>query len=62
MGTESVVIALAGGYTGRALADGLAAEGIESDFVWVAGETRTVVAIWIRAPATTSRPTRRAQR
>ena len=45
MGTESVVIAFAGGYTGRAMADGLAEEGISSDFAWVAGETRIVVAI-----------------
>lgn len=45
MGVESVVIAFAGGYTGRAIAEGLAEEGIATDFARVAGETRTVVAI-----------------
>lgn len=42
---ESIALGFAGGRTGEALRDGLAAAGIASDFVWVDGETRTNVSI-----------------
>ena len=42
---ESVALGFAGGHTGGMLRDGLAALGIATDFVWIAGETRTNVSI-----------------
>ena len=45
LGAESVALGFAGGYTGAMLRDGLAALGIATDFVWVAGETRTNISI-----------------
>ncbi|HEU4325977.1 MAG TPA: 1-phosphofructokinase [Roseiflexaceae bacterium] len=45
LGAESVALGFAGGRTGEALCDGLAAQGIATDFVWIAGETRTNVCI-----------------
>jgi len=45
LGAESVALGFAGGHTGAMLRDGLAALGIATDFVWVAGETRTNISI-----------------
>jgi pfkB family carbohydrate kinase len=45
LGAESVALGFAGGHTGAMLRDGLAALGITTDFVWIAGETRTNVSI-----------------
>ena len=45
LGAESVALGFAGGRTGEALRDGLEALGIVTDFVGIAGETRTNVSI-----------------
>lgn len=45
LGTSSVAVGFAGGKSGELLRDGLNSLGIETDFVWVAGETRTNVSI-----------------
>ncbi len=45
MGTPSVAVGYAGGKSGELLRDGLQSLGIATDFVWVAGETRTNVSI-----------------
>jgi 1-phosphofructokinase family hexose kinase len=45
LGSESVALGFAGGHTGAMLRDGLAALGIATDFVWIAGETRTNVSV-----------------
>jgi 1-phosphofructokinase family hexose kinase len=45
LGAESVALGFAGGPTGAALRDGLEAQGIATDFIWVAGETRTNISI-----------------
>ena len=45
LGTESVAMAFAGGGTGQMLEQGLHTLGIETDFVSVAGETRTNVVV-----------------
>jgi 1-phosphofructokinase family hexose kinase len=45
LGAESVALGFAGGHTGAMLRDRLAALGIATDFVWIAGETRTNVSI-----------------
>ena len=45
LGKESVAMAFAGGGTGQMLEQGLHALGIETDFVSVAGETRTNVVV-----------------
>ncbi len=45
LGAESVALGFAGGRTGEALCDGLAALGIATDFVWIAGETRTNISV-----------------
>ncbi len=45
MGTPSTAIGILGGHAGQLLQDGLRGLGIETDFVWVAGETRTNVSI-----------------
>ena len=45
LGAESVALGFAGGRAGELLQDGLHALGIETDFVWVEGETRTNVSI-----------------
>ncbi len=45
LGTPSVALGFAGGNSGRLLQEGLASLGIDTDFVWVDGETRTNVSI-----------------
>jgi 1-phosphofructokinase family hexose kinase len=45
LGAQSIALGFAGGHTGEMLRDGLTALGIETDFVWVAGETRTNISI-----------------
>jgi 1-phosphofructokinase family hexose kinase len=45
LGAESIAFGFAGGHTGAMLRDGLAALNIETDFVWIGGETRTNVSI-----------------
>lgn len=45
LGAESAALGFAGGRTGAALRDGLEALGIATDFVTIAGETRTNVSI-----------------
>lgn len=45
LGTSSVALAFAGGKSGELLHEGLAGLGIDADFVWVEGETRTNVSI-----------------
>src|SRR5215213_4864767 len=42
---ESVALGFAGGHTGAILQEQLAVQGIATDFVWIAGETRTNVSI-----------------
>lgn len=45
LGADSVALGFAGGRSGELLRDGLESLGIGTDFVWVAGETRTNVSI-----------------
>jgi 1-phosphofructokinase family hexose kinase len=45
LGQSSVALGFAGGRSGELLRNGLEALGIETDFIWVAGETRTNVSI-----------------
>jgi 1-phosphofructokinase family hexose kinase len=45
LGLPSVALGFAGGHTGEILRDGLEALGIATDFVWIAGETRTNTSI-----------------
>jgi 1-phosphofructokinase family hexose kinase len=45
LGTTSVALGFAGGRTGDALREGLEALGIATDFVTIAGETRTNISI-----------------
>ncbi len=45
LGAESVALGFVGGLTGRRIAEGLAGLGIATDFVEIAGETRTNVSI-----------------
>ncbi len=45
LGTSSVALGFAGGHTGAALREGLEALGIATDFVAIAGDTRTNVSI-----------------
>lgn len=45
LGTSSVALAFAGGKSGELLREGLAALGIETDFIAVEGETRTNVSV-----------------
>ncbi len=45
LGTPSVALGFAGGRSGEFLRDGLEALGIDTDFVWVEGESRTNVSI-----------------
>src|SRR5262245_32359069 len=45
LGAQSIALGFAGGRTGEMLHQGLTALGIETDFVWVAGETRTNISI-----------------
>jgi 1-phosphofructokinase family hexose kinase len=45
LGSSSVAVGFAGGRSGELLRDGLNSLGIETDFVWIDGETRTNVSI-----------------
>ena len=45
LGAASVALGFAGGKSGELLRDGLHSLGIETDFVWIDGETRTNVSI-----------------
>jgi 1-phosphofructokinase family hexose kinase len=45
LGADSVALGFAGGRAGELLQDGLHTLGIETDFIWVEGETRTNVSI-----------------
>jgi 1-phosphofructokinase family hexose kinase len=45
LGTPSIAVGFAGGRNGELLREGLHALGIQTDFVWVDGETRTNVSI-----------------
>lgn len=45
LGTTSVAVGLAGGKSGELLREGLESLGIDTDFVWVDGETRTNVSV-----------------
>jgi 1-phosphofructokinase family hexose kinase len=45
LGTASTALGFAGGKSGELLRDGLQSLGIETDFVWIDGETRTNVSI-----------------
>ena len=56
LGAESVALGFAGGHTGAMLRDGLAALSIETDFVRIAGETRTNVSIVMADAATLMAP------
>ncbi|HJZ49670.1 MAG TPA: 1-phosphofructokinase [Roseiflexaceae bacterium] len=47
LGAVNVALGFAGGHTGATLRDGLSELGVETDFVWIAGETRTNVSIVI---------------
>ncbi|MDX1414651.1 MAG: 1-phosphofructokinase [Candidatus Promineifilaceae bacterium] len=51
LGSCTVALGFAGGNNGRLLRDGLESLGIESDFVWVDGETRTNVSIVTEVPS-----------
>jgi 1-phosphofructokinase family hexose kinase len=45
LGTSSVALGFAGGRSGELLRDGLQSLGIDTDFIWIEGETRTNVSI-----------------
>jgi 1-phosphofructokinase family hexose kinase len=45
LGEDSIAVGFAGGRAGELLRDGLHSLGIGTDFIWVAGETRTNVSI-----------------
>jgi 1-phosphofructokinase family hexose kinase len=45
LGQDSIAVGFAGGRAGELLRDGLHSLGIATDFIWVAGETRTNVSI-----------------
>ncbi len=45
LGADSLAMGFAGGRSGELLQDGLRSLGIETDFVWIEGETRTNVSI-----------------
>ncbi|KAA3661840.1 MAG: 1-phosphofructokinase [Chloroflexi bacterium] len=45
LGSPSIALGFAGGRAGELLRDGLASLGIQTDFIWVEGETRTNVSI-----------------
>jgi len=45
LGTSSIAIGFVGGRSGELLTEGLHSLGIETDFVWIEGETRTNVSI-----------------
>ncbi len=45
MGASSTAVGFLGGYTGKFLENGLKSLDIETDFIWVPGETRTNVSI-----------------
>lgn len=45
LGASSVALGFAGGRSGELLRDGLHELGIDTDFVWISGETRTNVSI-----------------
>ena len=45
LGAASVALGVAGGRSGQLLAEGLAGLDIETDFLWIPGETRTNVSI-----------------
>ena len=45
LGVSSAAIGFAGGRSGELLRDGLHSVGIQTDFVWIEGETRTNVNI-----------------
>lgn len=45
LGTDSVAVGFAGGKSGELLREGLESLGIDTDFVWVDGETRTNVSV-----------------
>ncbi len=49
LGAESTALGFAGGRSGELLRDGMERLGIATDFVWVAGETRTNVSIFSQA-------------
>ena len=51
LGGSSVALGFAGGHNGELLREGLESLGIESDFVWVDGETRTNVSIVTEIPS-----------
>lgn len=51
LGGSSVALGFAGGSTGKLLRDGLAEMGIETDFTWIAGETRTNISIVTETPS-----------
>jgi len=49
LGTTSMALGFAGGRSGELLRDGLEALNINTDFVWIAGETRTNISIFTQA-------------
>ncbi|MFO7684413.1 MAG: 1-phosphofructokinase [Chloroflexota bacterium] len=51
LGAPSVALGFAGGSSGELLRDGLESLGIDTDFTWVAGETRTNISIVTEIPS-----------
>jgi 1-phosphofructokinase family hexose kinase len=51
LGTDSVALGFAGGASGELLRNGLESLGIDTDFVWVNGETRTNISIVTEIPS-----------
>ncbi len=45
LGTETLALGFLGGRTGRQIENELKLEGVPTDFVWVAGETRTNISV-----------------
>lgn len=45
LGVDSTAVGFAGGYTGKRLEEGLRSAGVQTDLIWVRGETRTNVSI-----------------
>jgi 1-phosphofructokinase family hexose kinase len=45
LGADAVVTGLLGGHAGRWVAEALSAEGVKSEFAWIAGETRSSLSV-----------------
>ena len=53
LGSKNAAIGFLGGTTGKFLQDGLSDLGIQTDFIWITGETRTNISVVSKADAHT---------